>query len=141
VFLESAGDWVAVQGAGREASGNAPNPFATLPGPGLGPAAVARVARGDASHVCLVAYHLGAPDAQDLKLGSQILSEDGRPLASVKLALLGSVAPDAEGKRMLLLSFAAPPDLVPGRYGLRVFLQDGGVGGPARQATTPFLVP
>ena len=98
------------------------------------------MAPGNASQVCLVAYHVGAPDAQDLKLGSQILAEDGRPLGNVKLAVLGAVAPDAEGKRMLLLSFAAPADLSPGRYGLRVFLQDG-VGGPARQATTPFLVP
>ncbi len=141
VFLEGAGDWVAVQGAGREAAGDSPaNPFATLPGSGLTPAAVARVARGDASRLCLVAYNLGAPDAKDLKLGSQILADDGRPLETVKLAVLGAVAPDAEGKRMLLLSFAAPPDLAPGRYGLRVFLQDG-VGGPARQATTAFLVP
>ncbi len=139
VFLVGSGDWVAVQGTGRE-PGAAPNPFSSLPGSGLMPAAVARVAPGDASQVCLVAYHVGAPDAKDLKLGSQILAEDGRPIGSVKLAVLDAVAPDAEGKRMLLLSFAAPPDLSPGRYGLRVFLQDG-VGGPARQATTPFLVP
>ena len=140
VFLESAGDWVAVQGAAREPGAGAANPFSALPGAGLTPAAVARVAPGDASQVCLVAYHVGAPDARDLKLGSEILGEDGRPVGTVKLAVLGAVAPDAEGKRMLLLSFPAPADLAPGRYGLRVFLQDG-VGGPARQATTPFLVP
>ncbi len=140
VFLVGPGDWVSVRGAARE-TGTAPvNPFAALPGPGMTPATVARVAPGDASQVCLVAYHLGAPDARDLKLGSQILAEDGRPLESVKLAVLDAVAPDATGKRMLLLSFPAPANLAPGRYGLRVFLQDG-VGGPARQATTPFLVP
>jgi VWFA-related protein len=141
LFLEGPGNWVAVQGAGRESVVSpAANPFATLPGDGLTPAPMARVAPGGASRVCIIAYHLGAPDARDLKLGSQILAEDGRPLETVKLAVLGAVAPDPEGKRMLLLSFAAPAGLAPGRYGLRVFLQDG-VGGPARQATTPFLVP
>ena len=140
VFLVGAGDWVAIRGSGREAGAAPANPFAALPGPGMTPAAVARVAPGDASQVCLVAYNVGASDARDLRLGSQILGEDGRPLETVKLAVLDAVAPDAEGKRMLLLSFPAPADLAPGRYGLRVFLQDG-VGGPARQATTPFLVP
>jgi hypothetical protein len=58
----------------------------------------------------------------------------------VKLAVLGAVPPTPDGKRMLLLSFPAPADLAPGRYGLRVFLQ-GGAGGATRQATASFLVP
>ena len=130
---------MAVRGAGRE-PGAAPNPLREPSGLGADAGGGAAGRAGDASQVCLVAYHVGAADAKDLKLGSQILAEDGRPLGTVKLAVLGTVAPDAEGKRMLLLSFAAPADLSPGRYGLRVFLQDG-VGGPARQATTPFVVP
>ncbi len=142
VFLEGAGAWVSVQGAGRPGAGGAPppNPFAALPGEGLSPAALARVLPGSASHLCLVAYHFATNDRDELKLGSQILGGDGRPLEDVKLAVVGSTAPGPDGKRTLLLSFSAPPDLVPGRYGLRVFLQ-GGVGGATRQATAPFLVP
>ncbi len=41
---------------------------------------------------------------------------------------------------MLLLSFQPPEGLAPGRYGLRIFLQDASTG-QARHASAPFLVP
>jgi VWFA-related protein len=142
VFLENGGDWVSVLGAGRGEGEPAPatNPFATLSGEGLTPAAVGRVAPGATSRLCLVAYHFSTGDRDELKLGSQLLAADGRPLESVKLALLGSTPSGADGRRTLQLSFAAPANLAPGRYGLRVFLQ-GGAGGEIRQATAPFQVP
>ncbi|HWZ85491.1 MAG TPA: VWA domain-containing protein, partial [Thermoanaerobaculia bacterium] len=142
VFLADSAGWISVEGAGR-ADGIAAastNPFAALPGDGLTPAVLARVAPGQASRLCLVAYHFATADREELRLGSQLLAADGRPLEAVKLSVLGSTAPGLDGKRTLLLSFSAPPDLAPGQYGLRVFLQ-GGAGGPARQSTAPFLVP
>ena len=142
LFLEGAGPWVSVQGAARTGAtaAAAPNPFAALPGEGSLPAALARVEPGGVSRLCLVAYHFAANEREELKLGSQVLAEDGRPLTNVKLGVLGSTAPGPDGKRTLLLSFPAPGDLRPGRYGLRVFLQ-GGAGGTIRQSTAPFLVP
>jgi VWFA-related protein len=141
LFLEGGGSWVSVQSGTRpESASEPPNPFAQLPSGGLAPAALARVAPGDASRLCLVAYHFDGGDRNELRLGSQILASDGRPLESVKLAVLASTAPGPDGKRTLLLSFPAPSGLSPGRYGLRVFLQ-GATGGAMRQATAPFLVP
>lgn len=139
VFLEGAGPWVSVRG-GAPAGGGPSDPFAALPAEGLSPAALARVAPGAASRLCLVAYHFGTGEREELKLGSQILGEDGRPLEAGRLAVLGSTPPSPDGMRTLLLSFSAPPQLAPGRYGLRVFLQ-GGNGGAIRQSTAPFLVP
>jgi hypothetical protein len=106
----------------------------------MAPAALPRVKPGEVGRVCLVAYHFDGGEKNQLGLGGQILGSDGRPMESVKLAVLGSTAPAADGKRTLLLSFPAPAGLAPGRYGLRVFLQ-GATGGALRQATAPFLVP
>lgn len=141
MFLESAGDWVSVTGGGRGEGGASPaNPFTATWGDGLMPAALARVAPGAAPRVWLVAYHFDSGERDELRLGGQVLAGDGRPLESVKLALVGSTAPGPDGKRSLVVSFGAPANLAPGRYGLRVFLQ-GGAGGAMRQATTSFLVP
>ncbi|HTY41864.1 MAG TPA: VWA domain-containing protein, partial [Thermoanaerobaculia bacterium] len=140
LFLEAGGSWVSIQGGGRPDPSVVSNPFTELPIQGLVPAALARVAKGDASRLCLVAYHFDGGERNELKLGSQILAEDGRPMESVKLAVLGSTAPGPDGKRMMLVSFEPPAGLSPGRYGLRVFLQ-GSTGGATRQATAPFLVP
>jgi len=140
LFLEPGGSWVSVQGGGRPDPAEVSNPFAELPTQGLAPAALARVSPQDASRLCLVAYHFDGGERNELKLGSQILAEDGRPMESVKLAVLGSTPPGPDGKRMLLVSFAPPAGLSPGRYGLRVFLQ-GAAGGAMRQSTASFLVP
>lgn len=140
VFLDPSEEWVVVAAAERGSAAPSRNPFAELPAEGMVPAALARVAPGASSRVALVAYHFDAGDRQELRLGSQILAEDGRPLESVKLAVLGSTSSGPDGKRTLLVSFPAPAGLAPGRYGLRVFLQ-GAAGGALRQATTPFVVP
>ena len=142
LFLDGAASWISVAGTGggADAGSAASNAFAQLPAEGMAPAALARVTPGEAGRVCLVAYHFDGGEKNELRLGSQILAADGRPMESVKLAVLGSTAPGPDGKRTLLLSFPAPAGLAPGRYGLRVFLQ-GATGGAMRQATAPFLVP
>ena len=143
LFLDGAASWIAVAGAsggGTDASSAVSNPFTQLPAEGMTPVALPRVVPGEAPRLCLVGYHFDGGENNELRLGSQILAADGKPLESVKLAILGSTAPGSDGKRTLLLSFPAPADLAPGRYGLRVFLQ-GATGGAMRQATAPFLVP
>lgn len=143
LFLDGAASWIAVAGAGgggSDAASAASNPFAQLPSEGLTPAALPRVAAGEAPRVCLVAYHFDGGERNELRLGGQVLAADGRPMESVKLAVLGSTAPGPDGRRTLLLSFPAPAGLAPGKYGLRVFLQ-GATGGPMRQASAPFVVP
>ncbi len=135
VFLGDGGDWISVRSAAASAAGAAggaeagPYPFAGLAGEGQVPAALGEVAPGGAARVCLIAYHLGAPDARELKLGSQILGGDGRPLDTVQLSVLGAQAP---GRRRASASCCSrsppPPSLSPGLYGLRVFLQASATG-------------
>ena len=143
VFLESPGDWMSVSGRGKSASGGiepSSYPYLSLGAENMWPAALPRFRPGDASRVCLVAYHFGVGDSGELRLGSQILAADGQPLEGGKLAVLGKSVPEPDGKRMLLLSFTTPPGLGPGRYGLRIVLEDPATG-QARQASAPFLVP
>ena len=54
------------------------------------------------------------------------------------IALLGKGPVEPDGRQLLLLSFT-PARLSPGRYALRVILQDGATG-RGTQASTPFLV-
>jgi hypothetical protein len=140
VFLDRPDSWISIAGASRPDGRAQTNPFASLPSDGLAPAALGNVAAGSASRLCLVAYHFDAGNREELKLGSQILGADGKPLEPVKLAVLGSTATAADGRRTLLLSFSPPSGLAPGRYGLRVFLQAAD-GGATRQATAAFQVP
>jgi VWFA-related protein len=143
VFLESPGDWMSVSGRGKSASGGiepSSYPFLALGAENMWPAALPRFRPGDASRVCLVAYNFGAGDSGELRLGSQILAADGHPLEGGKVAVLGKSLPDPDGKRMLLLSFTTPQGLGPGRYGLRIVLEDPATG-QARHASAPFLVP
>jgi VWFA-related protein len=143
VFLESSEGWLAVMGPGKTEPGATlavANPFATLPGEGLAPSALARVPAGRASYVCIVAYHFDAGARDELRLGGQLLAADGTPRGNVKLAVVGSTAPGPDGKRALLVSFSPPADLSPGRYGLRVFLQ-ASAGGEVRQSSASFVVP
>lgn len=141
MFLEEKGEWLQLQGRSSGAAGTAGYPVLALGSESFAPAALPQVPSGTASRVCLVAYHFGpATGAETLKVGSQILAEDGRPLSEGTLSVLGKSTPEADGKRMLLLSFQVPQGLAPGRYGLRIFLQDASTG-QARQASAPFLVP
>ena len=141
MFLEQKGEWLELQGRSRIAAGTAGYPVLALGSESFAPAALPEVPPGTASRVCLVAYNFGpAGDAEVLKVGGQILLEDGRPLSDGALSVLARSAPETDGKRMLLLSFQAPAGLAPGRYGLRIFLQDASTG-QARHASAPFLVP
>jgi VWFA-related protein len=142
VFLEASGDWAIVRGRHSDSGGESGSwdyPFLTHGAENLSPAAEPQVLPGSPSRLCVVAYHFGADqDGDDLRLGSQILAADGRPLGEAALSVLGKFSPGADGRRALLLSFKPPEGLAPGRYGLRVFLQDK--AGQARQASAPFLV-
>lgn len=143
VFLENSGPWIFLRGRGGAANGviaSSANPFLEFGKEGLTPAALGQIKPGQSSRVCLVAYHFGAAGSGELRLGSQILASDGQPVNEGTLAVLGKSVPEPDGKRMLLLSFTTPQGLAPGRYGLRIFLQDP-TSGQARQASAPFLVP
>jgi VWFA-related protein len=102
LFLDGAASWISVaggSGGGAEAAAAASsNPFAQLPSEGMAPAALPSVAPGAASRLCLVAYHFDGGEKNELGLGSQVLAADGRPMESVKLAVLGSTAPEARRK-------------------------------------------
>lgn len=143
LFLEAPGDWVAVNGKGKAADGHieaSRYPYLGLGDENLGPSALPHVRAGDAARVCLVAYHFGTEGSGDLKLGSQVLASDGQLIEGGKVAVLGRSMLEPDGKRMLLLSFTAPSGLSPGRYGLRILLEDP-VTGQSRQASSPFDVP
>jgi VWFA-related protein len=104
------------------------------------PAALPELKAGSPSRVSVAAYHLeqSPTPSGTLKIGAQVLSEDGRPLGEGAIRVLGKSLPDAEGKQMLLVAFT-PEGLSPGRYALRVFLQDPTTG-RGGHASTPFLV-
>ncbi len=138
VFLESDGDWLVLRGRNR-ASGSPDSAWSGIGGDGVSPAAMPRARPGDALRLCLVAYHFG-PEGAGLKIGSQILGADGRPLPGGDLSLLGRSASEPDGRRMVLLSLKTPDGLAPGLYGLRIVVQDGATG-EARQASAPFVVP
>ena len=142
VFLEGPGDWLTVEGRRPEAGGSVrptDHPLLALAGRGLSPTAEARIQPGTPSSVCVVAYHFGVPGEDELRVGNQIVAFDGKPIREGTLEVLRQSKPAADGRRLILLAFTAPPDLPAGRYGLRIFLQDA--SGRARQAWTPFRVP
>jgi VWFA-related protein len=143
VFLEPPGSWVTVRGHGSApgASGEPSSPlFAGLAGENAVPTAMPKLAPGSASRMCLVAYHFGASEeAGQFKIAAQLLDAAGRPLSGGALEVLGKSTADPDGKRVFLLSFTPPEGLAPGRYGLRIFLQDAATG-QARQASAPFTI-
>ena len=145
VFLEAGSEnWFSVRGTARpEGQGTPPaSPLAALAGVGgenVVPAAAPRVAPGSAIKVCLVSYHFG-DKADAFRIGSELLAADGHTLSPAKISLLGRSLPEADGKRLFLLSFTPPPDIAPGRYGLRVFLEDPSTS-KRGQAEAAFVVP
>jgi VWFA-related protein len=104
---------------------------------GLVPSALPEVAPGTRSRVSVLAYHFSDVGADALRIGAQVLSADGRPLKEGSIAVLGQSPSDASHGRALLVGFT-PPDLAPGRYALRLIVQDS--AGRGAQASTPFLV-
>jgi VWFA-related protein len=144
IFLEAASaDWVSIRGKVESAPagpGPAAMPFGGLAGEAFVPAAAPRLAPGSSARLCVIAYRFGSDAGETFKIASQVLAADGRYLSAGALSLLGKTAPDAEGKRVFLLSFTAPGELAPGRYGLRV-LVEAAASGQARQGSASFSVP
>ena len=148
VFLEAgAADWFAVRGTTRlEAEKNAPAPLlaslAGLGGENVVPAAAPHVAPGSTTKVCVVSYHLGGavenPGA--FRIGSELVDADGRTLSQATISLLARTPPEPDGRRVFLLAFTAPADIAPGRYGLRVFMEDTSTS-KRGQSSTVFVVP
>jgi hypothetical protein len=115
------------------------SPLVDVAGQDLAPTALPQVHPGRSSPISVVAYNFGETTGKDdLRLNAHVLSEEGRPLGSGALALLGKSPVDASGRRTLLLSFT-PEGLAPGRYSLRIFLQDAATG-QAAHASAPFLL-
>ncbi len=137
VFLESDGDWLVLRSRSR-ATGTPDSAWSGIGGDGVSPVAMPRARPGNPLRLCLVAYHF-APEGPGLKIGSQILDAEGRPLGGGDLSVLGKSANEPDGRRMVLLSLKTPDGLAPGQYGLRILIQDS-VTGEARQASAPFVV-
>ncbi len=142
IFLDSVSpDWATLRGRDDADAGNPggrPAPFGGLAGERYVPAAAPRIVPGGSARLCVVSYHLGA-EVDTYKIAGQVLGADGRYLSAGTLTLLGKVAPDADGRRVFLLSFTAP-DLPPGRYGLRI-LVEATAAGLARQSSASFVIP
>ena len=88
--------------------------------------------QGQETAVALVGYHL----AGDLKIRTQVLSADGREVASGGLRVLERESGAADGAERLRAAFRTPA-LAPGEYLLRVTVS--GAGGE-RTSSAPFVV-
>jgi len=104
---------------------------------GLVPSALPEFAPGTRSRLSVLAFHFPDTGSESLRIGAQVLSAEGRPLREGAIAVLGQAPTDARDRRALLVGFT-PPDLAPGRYALRVIVQDS--SGRGAQASAPFLV-
>ena len=123
---------------GRAPGAADPNPdLFVASAEGLVPSALPEVAPGTRSPVSVLAYNFAEPGSNALRIGAQVLSAEGRPLKEGTIAVLGQSPADAAERRALLVGFTAP-DLAPGRYSLRLIVQDS--AGRGAQASAPFLV-
>jgi VWFA-related protein len=93
---------------------------------------------GTPARLALLAYNFSDPAGAPWKVGAQVLSGEGRPLGQGDIEVLGKSPADGTGKQILLLAFHPSP-LAPGRYALRVFVEDSSAAHSA-QNTAPFLV-
>ena len=71
-------------------------------------------------------------------MAAQILSAEGKPLGDGAISLVGRTPVEADGRQLLLVSFT-PGHLSPGRYSLRVIVQDRATG-RGSQASAPFVI-
>jgi hypothetical protein len=139
LFLDSASAGIFVRGRMGETGKDADEGVTLLPAAsGLVPAALPEVRSGSPAQVSVVAYYLGEPQARSLKIGAQVLSEEGRPVEEGSIRVLANSPPQSDGKRVLTVAFT-PEKLSPGRYSLRVILQDAATG-KGGHASAPFLV-
>jgi len=101
-------------------------------------AALPQMHAGIPARLALAAYNFGDPAGVPWKVNAQVLSGEGRPLGPAEIEVLGKSPADTAGRQVLLLAFH-PATLPPGRYALRVFLEDPAAG-RAAQSSAPFLV-
>jgi VWFA-related protein len=140
IFLQAASGGMLVRGRQRGSSGGAvsDDPLLAAGVENFVPAALASVVSDTPSRVSVVAYHFGAESTATLRMAAQILSEEGRPLGDGAIALVGRSPVESDGRQLLLVSFT-PGHLSPGRYSLRVIVQDRATG-RGSQASAPFVV-
>lgn len=139
IFLEPANGGMLVRRSGSSGA-SSEDPLLGAGVEDFVPTAAPAVLPGSPSRVSVVTYHFGAENREPiLKMGAQVLTEDGRPLGDGLIALVGKGPVEADGRQLLLLSFT-PARLSPGRYALRVIVQDGATG-RGTHASAPFLVP
>ena len=138
IFLEPSNGGMLVRRSGSSGS-SSDDPLLGAGVEDLIPTAVASLQPGSPSRVSVVTYHFGAENREPiLKMGAQVLAEDGRPIGDGLISLVGKGPVEADGRQLLLVSFT-PAKLSPGKYALRVMVQDGATG-RGTQASTPFLV-
>jgi hypothetical protein len=140
LFLDSSPAGLFVRGkVGSAASPDADRIAWLPPSPEqLVPAALPEVHSGSPAPVSVVAYYFGEPDASALKIGAQVLSEEGRPVSEGAIRVLDQSPEEPDGRKVLTVAFT-PDRLSPGRYSLRVFLQDPATG-RGGHASAPFVV-
>jgi VWFA-related protein len=100
-------------------------------------AALPQMRPGIPARIALLAYNFSDPAGGPWKVGAQVLSGEGRPLGQGDIEVLGKSPADGTGKQVLLLAFH-PSTLAPGRYALRVFVEDAAAA--HSQNTAPFFV-
>ncbi len=139
VFLESSETGLAIRSpSATHAVFAAETALRDAAGQDLVPAALPEMRAGNPARLALAAYNFGDPAAGPWKINAQVLSGEGRPLGPGRIEILGRSPGDAAGKQVLLLAFRPAP-LAPGRYALRVFLEDPAAG-RAAQSSAPFVV-
>ncbi|HEV8609829.1 MAG TPA: hypothetical protein VGS98_07165, partial [Thermoanaerobaculia bacterium] len=139
IFLEPSNGGMMVRRSGSSGS-SSEDPLLGAGVEDFVPAAAPSVHPGTPSRVSIVTYHFGGENSEPiLKMGAQVLAEDGRPMGDGMIALVGKGPVEADGRQLLLVSFT-PATLSPGLYALRVILQDGATG-RGTHASAPFRVP
>ncbi|HEV2064878.1 MAG TPA: VWA domain-containing protein [Thermoanaerobaculia bacterium] len=143
VFLEPPEGGILVRGRTRSVPAersSAEHPMLEASDQNLVPAASPSVRSGSTARVSLVAYHFGPSGGGEfMRVAGYVLAEDGRPIREASLVLLGRLPSAEDGKQALLLGFT-PEGLSPGRYSLRILLQDAATG-RSGHAATAFAVP
>lgn len=153
LFFETPGSWILVREKPRArktsgpssgpASAPAPGPAAaelvvypfTVKGEPYVPAARPALGRDEKARLCLVAYNLGEGE---LRIGSQVLGADGKPLAGGRLSGVERTATGVAGVDKLLATFE-PSGLPAGDYVLKVGVRDPKTGSE-RESSVPFAV-
>jgi VWFA-related protein len=140
IFLEASNGGMLVRRSGSSGS-SSEDPLLGAGVEDLVPTAAPLLQPGSPSRVSIVTYHFGNGEQSEpiLKMGAQVLTEDGRPMGDGMIALVGKGPVESDGRQLLLVSFT-PAKLSPGLYSLRVILQDG-VTGRGSHASASFRVP